>query len=284
MLVPSSYVPTLTTSATRAATILSEPIADLVAGTRHIQTNWTPTGYVVGTQQYIWSTYVDSANFTAVWYNGVIVAMEKKVAGVSEFVTFPLVATLGTTYKIDGYINADNTLQLKVNDVAAQSGLGSEFITVAANRDFSSDTGFWTKAANVSITGGQVTWSGASNDESLLKLSYIPGFKPYQLGHEIKSISGGTGFRVRNESSSGPTRNTPGVYSDTLLNNLNVGFFAISNVGAGFTGSIDNVSLKEVYNNSSTIPCQIGSTIQIGSMNGVSQVQGYLSNYKILKR
>lgn len=87
------------------------------SGTRHIKFDWTPKGIDSGTAQCLWATRDDATNYMAMWADGVDVWFEKVVAGASEVALLAVAASAGTTYQIDAFINADNTLNLYVDDV-----------------------------------------------------------------------------------------------------------------------------------------------------------------------
>jgi len=293
-LVDSAYLPSPVPSAgaatTLAATTLSYPITGNLptSGTRHIQFNWKPAGYAVGTTQYLWSSYVDANNYTAIWYNGVIVTMEKKIAGVSEYVTSPLTATVGTAYTIDGYINSDNTLQLKVNGDAANSGLGSELVT---NGNISGTTGWTAVDGTMGDVDGVLSGTATYFYQNL---TYNRG-RLYELNYigsgNVKGIVFQAVGAVSYLSSSRGT--VSGSYYDypNLAFNYKYTFVANTSVaiqtkfyGNGADHGIDNITAKEVYNNSTTAAPQIGSTMQIGSQNGDSQAFGEIYNFKVLGR
>ncbi len=100
---------------TRAAVVISEPSTDInYVGTKRISLDWTPTGYATGTDQYIWGTYVDASNYTAMIFTPpTSLIMRKRIAGSNNDATLTITApTLGTTLHVDGYIMADNTLKI----------------------------------------------------------------------------------------------------------------------------------------------------------------------------
>lgn len=282
----TSLMLTYGTSTTRATTILSEPIIDLpTSGVRHLSFIWTPQGYTARVQQYLWSSYVDVNNFTCIWYNGVIVAMEKRVAGVSEYVTFPLAATLGLPYLIEGYINADNTLGLKVGGVSAGSGLGSELLIDPEMTGGDDWVGFTvnTKANGVlTLTNSEATYATGTTASN----PYIGG-RLYLITTKLAAV------RVWPESI--PMRPTMGAitginFSNTLVEQSQILIPTVSGTAIGFRLNtladvdIDYYRIKEVLNNSTTLAPILGTTMQWASQNGVSQAQGWLKEAKILRR
>lgn len=125
--------------------------------------------------------------------------------------------------------------------------LGSEMITVTANRDFSSDTGFWVKGTGASISGGKANFSSASG-WSLYRTSFgVSAGNLYEVSLTISGYSAGT-IKVACGS-------TPG-YSATFAANgtytVRLGPIAGGDFGfvtSSFTGSIDDISVKAVSGN-----------------------------------
>lgn len=122
-----------------------------------------------------------------------------------------------------------------------------EKITNAADREFSSDTGFWTKEAGWTISGGYANCSGSNRIfrastatiGKWYKVSYT--ILNYTSGNLIVSLgAGATGQGV------GPIRTSNGTFTDYILCNGSNGTFIICNTGVAFNGSIDNVSVQEV--------------------------------------
>ena len=66
---------------------------------------------------------------------------------------------------------------------------GAEAITAAADRDFSSDTGFWTKSAGWAIGSGVATKTG-SLGANLYRSALLTIGSIYEVSIEVVSISG----------------------------------------------------------------------------------------------
>lgn len=285
----SPYIPTSGAASTRAATVTSTSYTLSATGTRHIKLTWTPKATAVGTKQVLWSSYTNASNETSVWANGVILAFEKKVAGVSEYVTYDLTPVVGTQYTIDAYIYADNTMGLGVNGVMQTGTLGSELITVAANRDFSSDTGFWTKnSATINNAGNGIAVLNGLNSSLVRYVLSGATNKIIGCSWEVIAYTSGTSSASAYAGSYNTTNLFSGTgvffgavnYGNDAANQLRIG----SAAGVTFIGSIDNVSAKLVYNNSTTLAPVFGSTIQWGSSNSLVQAEGFIKNISILNR
>ncbi|MBU2539160.1 MAG: hypothetical protein KKH22_12060 [Proteobacteria bacterium] len=272
----TSIMPTLGAAATRAATVSTVPRAGNLpaTGLRRIVLQWTSWGSVTGTTQCLWSSYVDASNYVALWANNAIVYGEKRVAGVSEFVTFVLTPTLMQTYEIDFGFWPDNTMFLKVDGVSAGSGLGSELMS-SAQQQF--DSGWIPNDASAVMTGGKGVYTNALATKGL----YLPAIstigRVYKLGITIDSITAG-GIALRpGVGEQGPTYTIPGTYSAVLFA-LSDSNMRIYTEGASTTAVIDNGSIREVYNNSTTLAPVLGSLITHGSINGTKHCFGQLKN------
>jgi hypothetical protein len=121
------------------------------------------------------------------------------------------------------------------------SELGSEIITPDANRDFSSNTGYWTLETGVTIANGKINFTDAANNRSFYKLNLITSGKTYKL--EI-TISGYVkGFIDSNNGNN---------FTFPSSNGTHTVYFVGGNphlvIGANGTTtlSIDNISVKQV--------------------------------------
>ena len=123
--------------------------------------------------------------------------------------------------------------------------LGSELITPAANRDFSSDTGYWTKETGVTISGGTANWSATANSD-LYRLNVLTVGKWYRITWTISSYTSGN-FRLSVGGTTGALRTAAGTYTETYYAASN-GTFAITGQSSA-TGSIDNISVRELPGN-----------------------------------
>jgi hypothetical protein len=173
----------------------------------------------------------------------------------------------------------DGTMGLMVDGVSAQSGL-NELITLADNRDFTSDTVFWTKGATTTISGGTASVASAGNEVMLFRVNLATAHKLYLATYTIVSVTG----QIRVQQGSGTTtiHSTAGTYSDYMSITLNTdGNVSWHSIGA-ITASIDNISYKEVYNNTTNATMPVfGTTIEIGSFNGGTNAFAVLSDVRI---
>jgi hypothetical protein len=121
---------------------------------------------------------------------------------------------------------------------------GAEVITAAADRDFSSDTGFWTKAAGATIAAGKctLTVSGSITRTLLLTIG-----KTYEIVYD-QTVRGGSVyiqnfFSQTNSGTSGAKRCILSVASGTL---------AFVGNGGATDVDIDNISVREIPGNHAT--------------------------------
>lgn len=241
------------------------------SGKRTIPITWTPRGMAVGTAQCIAELgYTDANNYTALFDNGVAIYVEKKVAGVSEFVACYEATVVGTSYNIILTINADNTMNLSVDGVSALTGLGLDLVV---NGGFDTDT-VWSKgAANWTISGG--TANHTSGDANWL---YQVGI--LTIGHLYNST-----FTVLNYSAGGVRlmggtfRIGNGTYTESLVSSfVNLNFAPDS----GFVGSLDNVSTQLINNNTTTATPILATEIQLGELQGASLAYGEIKAMEVI--
>ena len=122
--------------------------------------------------------------------------------------------------------------------------LGSEVITPEANRDFSSDTGYWSKEGGATISGGVVNVNTAVDNYPIYRFNTAPaGY--FELTYTITLVTGG--LRVVTGASSGTQRTASGTYTERLYNPA-LGTLGFRTFGPCI-GTIDNVSMKAVSGN-----------------------------------
>lgn len=127
--------------------------------------------------------------------------------------------------------------------------LGSEIITPVANQDFSSDTGYWTKGVGVTISGGAANFSAATG-YVLFRGSVLPAGPGayYEITFTVTNYVSGS---VRPYFGATPTFGTAVSSNGTYTQRFSptAGTEAGFNANVAFTGSIDNVSIKQVTGN-----------------------------------
>jgi hypothetical protein len=129
-------------------------------------------------------------------------------------------------------------------DLSRNLTLGSNIVTPAANSTFTSDTGFWTKDAGVTISGGSANWTAAVSTSQLYKTGQLTVGKYYEATFTISSITTG-GLRCNFGGNLGTLRTTAGTYTERLVA-TGSGTMAIYSSGASTTASVTLVSFFEV--------------------------------------
>ena len=123
--------------------------------------------------------------------------------------------------------------------------LGPELITAQANREFSSDTGFWGKDAGVTISDGVVNFNIVIGGGSLFRNNFLTNiYTRYVFSFDLISIESGS-VRTLVAGLYGPYYSTPGSYSDELLG-IGVNGRVHINASVGTIATIDNISIKEI--------------------------------------
>jgi hypothetical protein len=116
------------------------------------------------------------------------------------------------------------------------SQLGSELVV---NGDFATDSN-WTKGTGWSISGGSANSDGTNNYDQLRQTNILTVGKSYKLTFDLTYVSGLLKFTTPSTDSE---YNSSGSYTlNFVANAASVVFTA----WAAFTGSIDNVSVKQV--------------------------------------
>ena len=130
-------------------------------------------------------------------------------------------------------------------DTVAGVTAASELIAVAADRDFSSDTGFWTKQTGITIGGGVCAYTAAAGTTAF----YRPGLAPATPGRVFSvtfTVTGYSGGGVACNLGGGPNgtvRSANGTYTEEIAAGTNgvVQFFANGTT----TLNIDDISITE---------------------------------------
>lgn len=132
----------------------------------------------------------------------------------------------------------------------APGALGAELITPAANRDFSSNTGYWTpENGSITISGGAANFSSTTNAFALYAaVSAISASlgKYYEITYTLVSCAAG-GIRFGIGANYTTSRSAPGTYTERITAGAG-GFFGFYAVGTT-TASVDNLSVREIPGN-----------------------------------
>ena len=121
-----------------------------------------------------------------------------------------------------------------------QTSSAVEKITNAADREFSSDTGFWVKGISTVISGGAVVCTNQSNASAIARANLLTIGKWYKFSVNVTSITSGY---IGGICGIGVLYTTAGVktyYFKAITHLADIGVYD------SFTGSFDNVSIQEL--------------------------------------
>jgi len=167
------------------------------------------------------------------------------------------------------------------------SELGSELIV---NGDFATDSN-WNVGTGGVITNGELVFSSQNTSGTFQTISHQVG-KTYKVSVEIKSVSNGS-VRLDLAGGGATTQNfsTVGIHTGYVTPVQGGSFFIRTNA---FTGSIDNVSVKEVGQNWEFLNAELtdnavilgqsdGSISQVGQTGILTVGKMYKLSYDILE-
>lgn len=253
------------------------------SGTRELSLNYTPSGLTNYTlpPECLWSVYSDADNYMALWVNGTILYFEKKVSGISEYVTYYHTLQVGVSRTISSVLNSDDTLQLKVDGVPrAGSGYGAETIN---NGDFNGNIVGWAGTGPFGYSGTGQAYVGTAG--TMFQSGARTAGRLHKFTGDITQYLAGGVMRI---STSTPAvalwQNwEPGnaVGSHSCYNIAKSPLFTLSSTGGNFT-YFDNISYKEVINDSTTVTPNIVPLIVFGSFNGGNNANGSFSNQQMI--
>ena len=118
--------------------------------------------------------------------------------------------------------------------------IGDELVT---NGDFATDSD-WAKNGNVTISGGTANFNNSVSGNNVQQPTTLPSGKKYIATYEITSITEGKFSIYVGGVLSGNQNNQVGVYTE-VFTSIGVNQVYVRARGTT-TGSIDNVSVKEV--------------------------------------
>jgi hypothetical protein len=172
--------------------------------------------------------------------------------------------------------------------------IGSELVT---NGDFATDSD-WVKNTGWSISGGAANASSSFDSLAQAGFNFIIE-KNYKVTYEVKNyVNGNIRFQFTGGATlTGTTRNSNGIYTQYVKATANHSNFRFK--GTNFTGSIDNVSVKEVgqnwalnaawtisngkatYDNSASQSCEQSLNFEVGKKYLVNfEISDFTTNYR----
>ena len=122
--------------------------------------------------------------------------------------------------------------------------LGAELITAAADRNFTSDTGFWTKGAGTTIGSGLCTFTAVVNGAGLTRAGFLTVGAVYQVTYTLVSLtSGSVGTYVGGSRTT--SRTVPGTYTEIVCATGDA-YIGFNGASANTTATITNISVKQI--------------------------------------
>jgi len=150
------------------------------------------------------------------------------------------------TASADGSGNTTLTFEPPLRSSPASRTLSSELLTDAG---FATGTG-WSNQGGWTVSGGVASCDGTTANSTIYQAATITAGLKYEITYTVVSVTSGTGFTARIGGVSGTTRNAPGTYTEVITaTTSNGGVRSVNNT----VGSIDNVSIKQVLNESDVI-------------------------------
>lgn len=270
----TSLNPSAGAASTHNADILSHPVAGNLpnTGRRHIKFSWTPGAVIAGRDEKFFYCGLDASNYIKIASNGVIIYFQKRVAGVDEFVCYTITPVAGTTYAIDAWFNADHTMGLKVNGVSAGSGLGSEKVpnpTLLRVADWTINNADGTHTVTDVVDGIRYQSDTMTPILSISKPAFFTQYKVYLWVISLTITSG----LLQSDNLGAFTNGTKAAIAPYLYLN-------IYRNGANVDATIKQLSIKEVFNSSTTLTPVIGTNLFIGS-DGTTAINGQIMDFEI---
>jgi hypothetical protein len=131
----------------------------------------------------------------------------------------------------------------KILSVKPVQYYGPELVT---NGDFATDSG-WTKGTGITISGGSANFTGVANNNIRQDIGLITG-KTYKIIFTVSNyVSGDIDYNVGGNTRQGAIA-ANGTYTDYVVSDSGSFLYFQADQSSGFTGSIDNVSVKEALN------------------------------------
>lgn len=121
---------------------------------------------------------------------------------------------------------------------------------LVVNGNFSVGTG-WTLLSGWAISGGAAVVTAAAAFTSASQAFGFVAGKTYQVTYDVVAASAGSVRPVflNGTQTTGTARTAPGTYTELLVAQAGNNWFAMQAGSGGFTGSIDNVSVKLIPGN-----------------------------------
>lgn len=188
---------------------------------------------------FAWSFVQPATQSAMVVYNNAAVTLTLAVDGTGQFVgalnAQQIIAAGGIPLTTTAPASSQYGIGVPV--------LGAELVT---NGDFSNSSS-WANPPNWSISGGLLTATGAANYTSSNQPIAVTAGKQYMVTYTLMLSAGSArAYFTGGTNAVGIERTASGTYSEQITANAGNNTLCLSSAGLGFTGSFDNVSVKEI--------------------------------------
>lgn len=229
---------------------LGEPVSStfkaIKSGQSHI-VEYTPSlpggsGFI---EAVIWEQADEFNNKLTLKYNGYCFILEKSIVGKPiEYVTIPYTVVQYQKYTLVVTLNPDWTCQLSLDGVDALPGFGAEIIT---NGDFLSAIN-WVLGTGWTISAGKCNGNLAAVQQ-MYQVTPVGTIKfVNRVQCNVDSISGT--MSLFSDSVYGPDITTSGLH---YYDAVGVNTFSGVRGSAGLVCVVDNFSMKQIYNSTTTL-------------------------------
>jgi len=137
--IPTSEIETAASSVGRNADVLAyATTGNLAINNGSIKLDWVPTAAAQGTI-FIWGTFVDVNNSTAILHDGTNIIFRKRIGGVNNDATKLLTYTKDSVNALKATYSAVDGIQIFVNDVAGTGDADTADIQIGSDFEVGSD-------------------------------------------------------------------------------------------------------------------------------------------------
>jgi len=180
-------------------------------------------------------------------------------------------------------VTADGQPVGLILDKSQGLALGAEQITNAADRDFSSDTGFWAKEGTTTISGGVVNVNTATDIYPIYRFNFPLNAGYYEFTYTLTVVAGSIYCQIASGAAGfGVRRTASGTYTDRIYVPTNTGTTGFRTEGS-FVGTIDNVSIKPILGNHASQATAAKRPIYKERINLVSYSENITAHFDVLE-
>lgn len=138
-MVATSYIPTTTVAVTRSVDADQYVSASNLATTSTIALDWFPEGAASMGTVFLFGTYVDASNYTAILHDGTNIIARKRIAGANHDATKALSYAANTKYRIVARFNTTDGIDIWVAGVKGTNDATTTAAQVGTNFQVGAD-------------------------------------------------------------------------------------------------------------------------------------------------